>query len=203
MTDEKILARGAEAILIKKDNLLIKRRIKKSYRIPEIDERLRKLRTRAEGRIMKKLYGKINIPKIISDDEKNKEIIMEYIEGKKLSEHLDNFSLERQKKICEKIGNIVAILHENDIIHNDLTTSNMILKNNKIYFIDFGLSFFSKRIEDKAVDLHLFKQALESKHYKNFDSLWNSFLQGYKINKDFEKIMEQFKKVEKRGRYKH
>ena len=45
-----------------------------------------------------------------------------------------------------------------------------ILKNGKVYFIDFGLGFFSNKTEDKAVDLHLLKQALESKHYQIFEN---------------------------------
>jgi len=207
MSQEKILARGAEAILIQKDNLLIKRRIPKSYRIKEIDEKLRKLRTRAEAKIMKKIYGKINVPKILEQDEKTKEIIIEFINGKKLSENLDKFPLDKQKEICRKIGEEVAKLHKNNIIHSDLTTSNMILgdcqKNLFPYFIDFGLSFHSLRIEDKAVDLHLFKQALESKHYKNWQILFDSFLQGYEIYEEYLKVKKQFEKVEKRGRYKH
>ena len=207
MSQEKILARGAEAILIQKDNLLIKRRIPKSYRIKEIDEKLRKLRTRAEARIMKKVYGKINVPEILEQDEKTKEIIMKFINGKKLSENLDKFSLDKQKEICRKIGEEVAKLHKNNIIHSDLTTSNMILedcqKNLFPYFIDFGLSFHSSRIEDKAVDLHLFKQALESKHYKNWQVLFDSFLEGYKVYEEYSKVKKQFEKVEKRGRYKH
>ena len=45
----------------------------------------------------------------------------------------------------------------------------MIIKENKIYFIDFGLSFFSSRIEDRAVDLHLVKEALQSTHHEYYE----------------------------------
>jgi len=76
---------------------------------------------------MKKIYGKINVTKILEQDEKTKEIIMEFINGKKLSENLDKFPLDKQKEICRKIGEEVAKLHKNNIIHSDLTTSNMIL----------------------------------------------------------------------------
>jgi Kae1-associated kinase Bud32 len=78
----------------------------------------------------------------------------------------------------------------------------MILKDNKVYFIDFGLGFVSLKIEDKAVDLHLLKQALESKHYKVFEDCFNSILKGYKKSVNYEDVMERLKKVEKRGRYK-
>ena len=175
---------------------------------------------------------------------------MPFIDGKKLSEHLDEFPLEKQKQILKQIGKDVAKLHHENIIHGDLTTSNMILvehlparsrsqidKNSinrkqnsrdysevrlcdvvinneslkkevmpaKIYFIDFGLGYFNGKFEDKAVDIHLLKQALEAKHFTHWKELYEEFLKGYKsINKEeAEKVINQLVKVEKRGRYKH
>ena len=57
-------------------------------------------------------------------------------------------------------------------------------------------------IEDKAVDLHLIKQALEEKHFQNHEELFEQFTKGYQWS-DSEKILERLKIVEKRGRYKH
>src|SRR3989344_9161813 len=128
---EKIIARGAEAILLRQNCNLIKKRIKKSYRLSEIDENLRKKRTRSEAKIMAKLAGKINVPKILNINEEAKEIEMEFIEGKKLSDWLDSFSLEKQEKICEELGKEIGKIHSFDIIHGDLTTSNMILVETK------------------------------------------------------------------------
>ena len=80
----------------------------------------------------------------------------------------------------------------------------MILKEKEVYFIDFGLGFQSHKIEDKAVDLHLLKQALEAKHFQNHEALFKNFLKGYKKDyEDSKKIIERLKIVEKRGRYKH
>jgi TP53 regulating kinase-like protein len=197
---QKILQQGAEAVLIKENNKLIKKRIEKGYRLREIDEKLRKQRTKKEAKLLDKLQGKIPAPKILKVNEQDKEIVMQFIEGKKLSEHLDK--LKNKEKIMECIGEQVAALHNNGVIHGDLTTSNMILKQNKVYFIDFGLSFYSTRVEDKAVDLHLLRQALEAKHFKYFKQLFNPVLKGYKTeNKDL--VLMQLKKVELRGRYKH
>ena len=128
-------------------------------------------------------------------------IDMEFIEGKKLSEHLDSFQDKVRLKVCNLIGSQVAILHDNDIIHGDLTTSNMIL-NEELYFIDFGLGFEDPKAENKAVDLHVLKQALESKHYKHFESSFKEVLRGYAKSKNFEKTIKRFHKVESRGRYK-
>ena len=148
----------------------------------------------------------------------------------------------------------IAKLHDTDIIHGDLTTSNMILvekntasqindltvnlkdtiltniapkknlplnkssakesggvdfkashpraKGECIFFIDFGLGFISHKFEDKAVDIHLLKQALEAKHFKHWETLYKEFLKGYKTSKNSEKTLTQLNKVEKRGRYK-
>ena len=121
----KILYRGAEAVVSLENNLIKKQRIKKSYRISQIDEKLRKLRTRSEAKILEKLKDIVNVPKIISVDEN--EILMENIDGKRLSEHLDEFPLKKQKQIMKQIGKDVSKMHEANIIHGDLTTSNIIL----------------------------------------------------------------------------
>ncbi|MEK6760362.1 MAG: KEOPS complex kinase/ATPase Bud32 [Nanoarchaeota archaeon] len=199
---KKIIQKGAEAEIDLVDGKIIKNRIKKSYRIPELDEKIRKLRTRSEAKILEKASKIIDVPKIISSDEKTKKITMEFIDGKKLSEHLNNFSLEKQKEICKKIGENIGKIHEKWIIHGDLTTSNMILKDDKIFFIDFGLGSISQRFEDMAVDLHLLKEALEAKHFQHWEILFEQVLKGYKKSHNSEKVLTQFKKVEKRGRYK-
>ena len=197
---EKIIGTGAEAILIQRDGKLIKKRIKKSYRIEELDEKLRKQRTKKESKLLEKASKLIPVPRLIKTDEKNKEIDMEFLDGKKLSDHLDN--LKNGEEICLEIGKNIAKLHDNDIIHGDLTTSNMILKDNTVYFIDFGLGFESSKIEDKAVDLHLIKQALEAKHFQHYETFFKAILEGYKISKHYATTIKRLEAVEKRGRYK-
>ncbi len=159
---------------------------------------------------------------------------MPYIKGKKLSKYLNKLKLKLQIKIMKTIGKQTAKLHNNNIIHGDLTTSNMILGDNsynkqekynvnisrtsrkkqerdinnnlpnfQIFFIDFGLGFHSTRIEDRAVDIHLLKQALEAKHFKQWRKLFQAFLKGYKTSKNYKETIQQLKKVEARGRYKH
>jgi len=141
----------------------------------------------------------------------------------------------------EKLVKNTKKLHDAEIIHGDLTTSNMILvedrkidsknkindkknvhknkgltvnkkrvvvggvtnkDNFKVYFIDFGLGFISHKFEDKAVDLHLLRQALESKHFRNWEALFNEVLKEYSKSKDSKIVLERLKAVEKRGRYK-
>ncbi|MCP3685889.1 MAG: Kae1-associated serine/threonine protein kinase [bacterium] len=196
----KLLAEGAEAKIYRTKNTVVKDRIKKSYRIKEIDDRLRKFRTRREAKVFDKLEQlSFPAPRLIDSSDRTMEIEMDYINGKKVR---DVLTAKNCKKLGAEIGKDIGILHKNHIIHGDLTTSNMILKN-KVYFIDFGLSFFSKKAEDKAVDLHLLRQTLESKHHKIWKTCFAAVLQGYKrANKDNKEILQRFEKVEARGRNK-
>jgi TP53 regulating kinase-like protein len=249
MSKPKIIQQGAEAkIFLTKSNALthpnnkkdksqqivIKARTPKHYRIPELDNQIRKRRTKSEAKILEKAGKIINIPSLIKfiDYKPNStgnpaeySIKMEYIEGKKLSEHLDKFELKKQKNIMKIIGESIAKLHKNEIIHGDLTTSNMILKEEKmispkqklkgralretvgvVYFIDFGLGFISRKNEDKAVDLHLLKQALEAKHFKNWITLFKEVSKSYEKTlgkEESKKVFERITTVERRGRYRH
>lgn len=193
-----IISQGAEAVITKHSNIITKDRTKKSYRIPVLDQKLRKLRTKRESKLLQKASKLIPIPKLIKTSEYQLEL--EYIKGKKLSEHLD--SLKNANQVCIQVGKNIAKLHDNSIIHGDLTTSNMILCNKKVYFIDFGLGFESSRAEDKAVDLHLIKHALEAKHFKHFESFFSNIIKGYKVSSNAPVVLQRLEKVESRGRYK-
>ncbi|MEK6869519.1 MAG: KEOPS complex kinase/ATPase Bud32 [Nanoarchaeota archaeon] len=196
----KLIAQGAESRLFLDGNIVIKDRFRKTYRIKEIDDRLRKARTKREAKVIDKLQ-KINfpVPTLIYNNEKDT-LKIKYIEGKLLKNKLNKNNCI---KLSKEIGEKVAILHNNNIIHHDLTTSNMIF-NKEIYFIDFGLSFFSTKIEDRAVDLHLLKEALESKHSKIWEKCYKAALGSYaKKAKDSKEVIKRLEVVEKRGRYKH
>lgn len=197
---KQLISQGAEAKLFLEDGKVIKNRFRKTYRINEIDERLRKFRTKREAKILDKLQ-KINfpVPRLISNNGKDT-ITIDFIDGKLLKNILNK---KNCIKLSNEIGEKVAILHNNSVIHHDLTTSNMIF-NKQIYFIDFGLSFFSEKIEDKAVDLHLLKEALESKHPEIWEQSFNTMLDAYGKNAENSKeIIKRLKVVEQRGRYKH
>jgi Kae1-associated kinase Bud32 len=205
----KIICQGAEAKIYLEEDKIIKQRIPKTYRNQILDEKIRYSRNKKEAKILYKAKKlNLNVPKIYNFNEKKQipqdkdKLILEYINGEKLSDFLDSYSLKKQMNIMKKFGKQVGLLHQNDIIHSDLTTSNTILKKNKVYIIDFGLSYISKKIEDKAVDIHLIKQALNAKHYKNYENLYLSFLEEYNPNEKRE-ILNRLEIVEKRGRYKH
>jgi TP53 regulating kinase-like protein len=197
---KQLLAQGAESKLFLEEDKVIKDRFRKSYRIKEIDNRLRKSRTKREAKVLDKLQA-INfpVPELINNNEVDT-LEMQYINGELLKNILNE---KNCVELSREIGEKVAILHNNNIIHGDLTTSNMIF-NKEIFFIDFGLSFFSHKIEDRAVDLHLLKEALESKHSKIWEKSYKASLDGY-VDKavDGKEVLDRIKIVEKRGRYKH
>ena len=127
-SNTQLIQQGAEAkiFLDKENNIIIKDRISKSYRISELDKKIIKQRTKAETKLLTKANQIINSPLPEKSKEHNK-IIMPFIDGEKLSTSLNDFPLEKQKQIMKKIGESIARLHKADIIHGDLTTSNMIL----------------------------------------------------------------------------
>ncbi len=203
----EIIYRGAESIIyiniIDNQKVLVKERIKKKYRIPAIDNKLRRFRTREETRLLTEARKcGVPTPKILDVDEEKCTIVMEFIDGERIKELLSKCKEENMKKICFEIGCSIGKLHSTGIVHGDLTTSNMIFKDGKIFFIDFGLGFFSKRIEDFAVDLNLLYEALRSTHYDILDICWKSILSGYiKEYKNAKEVIKKIEEVEKRARY--
>ena len=203
-----LIQQGAEAKIFLDKSIISKQRIPKGYRHPKLDEQIRKQRTKKEGKILHKAYAlNIQVPKILNTNEKGEpnnkfNLEIEFIDGDRLSETLNDYDEKKQFLTMKQIGKQVALLHTNNLIHGDLTTSNTILRDNKVFIIDFGLGFVSTKQEDKAVDLHLIKQALEAKHWSNHEKLFEQFTKGYKWE-DSEKILTRLKAVERRGRYKH
>ncbi len=124
-----LLAQGAEARIEKRGEVVIKDRVTKGYRFPALDEKLRKARTKKEAKLLEKATKIISVPKIVAQERYI--LTLELIKGKKLSQHLDKIS--NYETVCKLIGNAIAKLHDANIIHGDLTTSNMMYqdKSNK------------------------------------------------------------------------
>ncbi|MFN6991700.1 MAG: KEOPS complex kinase/ATPase Bud32 [Fervidobacterium sp.] len=199
----KIIKQGAEAKLYLDKDMVIKDRIRKGYRIKQIDEKIRRFRTSLEAKLISEARrAGVPTPMVLDADKNEYKITMEFIDGKRIKEYFDGCKESEVKRLSEQIGRQIGILHSSGIIHGDLTTSNMILKEEKIYFIDFGLGFFSRRIEDQATDLKLMKEAIQSTHFKILKQCWDNILKGYKKEyKDADKVIERVKEIEKRVRY--
>ncbi len=208
------IAHGAEAVLYQAQNRIIKERVPKTYRLPLLDASLRKFRTRREAKVLERLQMlKFPAPRLQEFSDRTMSITMDLIPGEKLGDILaqEKFAQEgsARKKRChalgEEMGEKIALLHNAGIIHGDLTTSNMILhaETGELYFIDFGLSLFSEKEEDKAVDLFLLERALESRHHALHPALFETVLEGYqKTCPEAQEVLVRFQTVQKRGRNK-
>jgi len=182
---------GAEADIYKTNifdqNVFIKQRIPKNYRNKKLDDKIIKTRNKQEANLLKKIKNlNLNTPFVFYVGP-NK-IIMQEIKN-------DN---KHERQLYE-IGEKIAELHNNDVIHGDLNLINIITNNKQIYFIDFGLGFVSRKIEDKATDLLVFKKTLKSS--SKTKDFWEKILDGYCSTTKEKKIFENIKAIEKRGRY--
>jgi TP53 regulating kinase-like protein len=205
-----LVKKGAEANLFLEDwhgrKVIMKRRLPKQYRLPEIDEKIRTYRTIHESQLLH--YAKesgVPTPTIFIVDVTDSNIIMEFVEGKQMKQILNNLSSEERRSLSRHIGELIGRLHNSDIVHGDLTTSNMILTTNgKVVFIDFGLGEKTIELEPKGVDLHLMKRAFQSVHFCYAEECFEAVLEGYTKVVGFEtakKVLGKIREIEKRGRY--
>ncbi|MEM4256825.1 MAG: KEOPS complex kinase/ATPase Bud32 [Candidatus Diapherotrites archaeon] len=197
----RILSHGAEAKVLLTYYLgrkaIIKKREKKVYREKKLDEKIRKERTKSECILLHKakLCG-IRTP-IVWKIEDDFSLIMEFIDGETLKEKI----MKNDITLIQKVGKIVAKLHENNIIHGDLTTANFVVEKDNLALVDFGLGYFSSKEEDKAVDLLNFKKTFLATHFE-YAEKWFELEKKYKENySQGEKILKQMEKIEKRARY--
>jgi len=207
VNNKNIIYKGAEAeICISRYmnyDVVEKRRVHKSYRINYIDNKLISSRTKEEAKLMIEARNKgISVPIIYDVDLVNGIITMEYLKGKRIKDILNNLSEKERQDLCKKIGESIARFHNNNIIHGDITTSNMILLDNRVYFIDFGLGEKSSEIESKGVDLHVLMEAIESTHSR-YSDCFKYVLEGYKkeLKDDANQVIKKIEDIVKRGRY--
>ncbi|MEF8880090.1 MAG: KEOPS complex kinase/ATPase Bud32 [Candidatus Thermoplasmatota archaeon] len=208
MKKNRILYQGAEAKIVLDEYLdkrvVKKKRIPKKYRIKEIDDMLIKSRTKEEAKLMSEArkHG-VSVPIIYDVDLIDGVLTMEFIDGEKVKDILEDIGDERRVSLCKKIGKSIACLHDNDIIHGDITTSNMILRNNRVYFIDFGLGCKASEVEAKGVDLHVLMEAFESTH-SQYEDCFKHVFESYReeLNKtDGELVVKKIEDIVRRGRY--
>jgi len=188
----EVISHCAEAIVFRDGDKVIKRRIPKKYRIKELDEMIRKRRTKSEAKLIVEAR-KAGVPTPIIYDIGDFEIIMEFIDGRPLKEVIN-------EDLAKKAGELVARLHRKNIIHGDLTTTNMLVRGDRIYLIDFGLGYFDEDVESKAVDLHVFFQTLESTKEEG-EKLKERFIEGYMNYEKWEEVVKREREIRKRVRY--
>lgn len=221
----EIVKQGAEAKLyigeFNGKQCLIKERFVKNYRHSDLDTHLTKERMRAESKAVSRCRAAgVNVPNIFHMDLNDRKIYMEYfdksITAKEYIHRIvpkidDDMEKDKQlNRLTKEIGSCVGTMHANNIIHGDLTTSNILLNPNEkddgrfndyqLIMIDFGLSSYSQNTEQKGVDLYVLERALLSTH-SSIPHLFDSILKVYKeTNSKCQEIIAKFEEVRARGR---
>ncbi len=186
-------ARGAEAVIEEAGEFVVKRRVNKRYRNASLDRRLITERTRAEARLLA-AARRAGVATPIIRDVTADTILMERIEG-------DVLKYVMTPENLRKAGVAVGHLHGAGIVHGDLTTSNMIVRDGRCVVIDFGLAHVSSEVESRGVDLHVLFQTLESTT-DAFAELRAAFVEGYaEAFPGADEALAREHEVELRGRY--
>ena len=165
----------------------------------------------------------INVPKLIAADPYNG-----FIWQSKIGETLANGTFSNLKnflwmnnndenaykkeveEVLYNVGRQIGILHTNHYVHGDLTSSNIVLEQDKSsnewtpFLIDFGLSGYSTLVEDKGVDLYVLERAILSTHSlyaeKYNEWLLEGYKQSYSNQDDLKQVLKRFEEVRLRGR---
>jgi TP53 regulating kinase-like protein len=160
------------------ETVLLKHRFPKTYRHPTLDGQLTRNRLTFEARsLTRALKAGVRVPVLKALDLEHGWLMLEWIAGKSLREWLDVHqqradSRDEMEAVLSEVGQQIAKLHRADIVHGDLTTSNMMLLSPassagarpQVVMIDFGLSTVTSLVEDKAVDLYVLERAFLSTH---------------------------------------
>ncbi len=211
--DRTLIEQGAEARVYKAEfhgkPTIVKERFVKSYRVPSLDQKITHRRMNQEVRSMARCRRNgIRAPAIYHMDLNKRCIYMEDIsEGTSLKKYIwslkGNSSREETLKgLMKTIGTTLASMHDSDIIHGDLTTSNMVYNPDKgdLTLIDFGLSHTSGLVEDKGVDLYVLERAFLSTH-PNTEHLFQVVLESYLDSSGNAKsVIAKLNEVRMRGR---
>lgn len=117
-------------------------------------------------------------------------------------------------KVAFEMGRVIAQIHNANVIHGDLTTSNLMLTNSndddvkkdswmpKVALIDFGLSGLKAKDshEEKAVDLYVLERSFTSTH-PGSKSLVEELHRAYKgASKTSDSVLQRLHAVRLRGR---
>ncbi len=239
-----LITQGAEGRLYKTTHLLpdrpcaLKYRPPKPYRHPILDARLTKARLASEAKVLERCGREgVPVPAVYAVDPAAGWMMMEWIEGIPVRVGINEWLGERPEDGAEtppdaeeetpladlmrRIGTAIGALHRTGVVHGDLTTSNMMLRQEKggrivdgsaggvdrtrvvegdVVLIDFGLATQSMADEDRAVDLYVLERAFASTHPRA-ERLFATLLESYKHTfKKAPSVLIKLEDVRLRGR---
>ena len=191
-----------------KRRAILKQRFDKMYRHPILNKKLTRQRLGMEGKgMMKGRKLGIRTPTVLLVDTETNSIIMDRVEGITVKDWLrkGKYTEEELGRVLSAIGTQVAAMHDGSLVHGDLTTSNIIIREPslELTFIDFGLSFNTvaqNGPEDKGVDLYVMERAFLNAHADK-PGLFDKALEAYsqKTNQ-WKSTFNRYSEVRMRGR---
>ena len=200
----ELIFRGAEADVHRGSFLgvacVVKRRLPKAYRHPELDARIRRERTRNEALITAEAHAAgVPTPRVLDVDVPASTLLLEAIEGATLRDALRGPGNHLAQ--CRAFGAIVGRLHGAGLVHGDLTTSNVLVTSEGPALIDFGLAQRSREVEDCGVDLSLVERTFAATH-PDRPEFHAAFIEGYQSSfPDADAALQRARDVRGRGRY--
>ncbi|KAI9461508.1 kinase-like domain-containing protein [Russula earlei] len=236
-----LISQGAEAKVYRASlhaggaPVLLKHRFSKRYRHATLDGSLTRARIAGEARaLLRCLRCGVSVPGLRFVDAASGVLGVEWVNGRSVryllgsGEGGDAVDGDEDPAIADKdplgefevsqdalmvmVGTEIAKMHLADIVHGDLTTSNMMLRHpssisdlpegtQPLVLIDFGLAFTSALAEDKAVDLYVLERAFGSTHPES-EPLFGTVLEGYKkkMGREWTVIGPRLEQVRLRGR---
>lgn len=200
-----LVKRGAEAELRRTEwhgrPAVEKVRLPKGYRHGSLDDALRASRIRMEARLIAdaRKHG-IAVPILYDLDLRGHRLVMEFIDGPTIKEVLLK-RLADPTEVARGIGRLAGTLHAHGIVHGDLTTSNLLWRDGRIYAIDFSMGERTDSPEAQGVDLRLLKEAWTSAHF-DLPDLFAEVVAAYReAYPRADEAVAKLAEIEDRGRY--
>jgi len=183
---------GAEAAVTVEADRVLKRRLPKGYRHPDLDDRLRRERTVAEARltVAARRQG-VPTPLVRDVDLEAATLTLQRVGEADLAERLSPAR-------ARAVGAHLAALHGAGLVHGDPTTRNVRV-GDRTYLIDFGLGSHSRHVEDHAMDLHVFAGSVRGTADEP-GTLLDAFEAGY-ADAGEPAVLDRLREIEGRGRY--
>lgn len=196
-----------------------KQRRLRSWRHPDLDDRLGRRRMIAEARLMARLHKSgLNIPVLYDCDLYEQELVMSNVPGLPLIELLNDPSIDDETVLqhLRCAGRSIRMLHRQAVVHGDLSTNNiMMTPDGEAVLIDFGLAKIEFETELYGIDLHVLFEILGASH-PHREGAMEAILEGYsQCEKELgpapttsggdpvamEDVLERFEVIRTRVRY--
>ncbi len=188
--------RGAEALVERRSDRIVKRRLRKAYRHPELDRTVRRDRTVSEARLTSEARrAGVPTPLVYDVDVANATLTLQHVGDR-------DFAAEPTTARAATVGRHLARLHGAGIVHGDPTTRNVRVDDgddSAVRLIDFGLGYHAGHVEDHAMDLHVFEGSIAATT-DDPGPLIDAVEQSYREVGD-EAVLTRLRDVERRGRY--